>query len=109
MKYLMLVLSLLGVGMSTTYSQTPQKVSVRPKSGFVPNEETAVKIAEVVLVPVYGAKTIRDEEPFKARREGDVWRVEGSLNCGAPHCFGGTAVVRISKSSGEILFMAHYK
>jgi len=62
-----------------------------------------------VLTPVYGDKTIRDEEPFKATRERDVWTVEGTVNCGVPPCAGGAAVVKISKTSGEILFMAHYK
>jgi hypothetical protein len=99
-------------GMTVAYSQEPQEskeTSVKPKDGFVPNAETAVKIGEAVLIPIYGEATINRERPFKATRQGDVWRVTGTLNCGGPECAGGTAVVRISKSSGEILFMGHYK
>jgi hypothetical protein len=96
----------LAAGIACAYSQD---ASVKPKSGFVPDAETAVKIGEAVLMPVYGERMIRDEEPFKAKREGDVWTVEGTLNCGAPQCVGGTAVVKISKTSGEILFMTHNK
>ncbi|HSP07311.1 MAG TPA: YbbC/YhhH family protein [Acidobacteriota bacterium] len=91
------------------YSQAQSDSSVQPKSGFVPNAETAVKIAEAVLVPVYGEKKILAERPFNAKLGGDVWTVIGSLHCGAPHCVGGTAEVKISKSSGQILQMVHYK
>ena len=83
------------------YSQTQSEPSLQPKSGFVPNAETAVKIAEAVLVPVYGEKKILSERPFNAKLEGDVWTVEGTLHCGAPHCVGGTAEVKISKSSDK--------
>jgi len=106
MKRPMLTILFLAAGMASAYSQD---TSVKPKSGFVPDAETAVKVGEAVLMPVYGDRMIRDEEPFKAKREGDVWTVEGTLNCGAPQCVGGTAVVKISKTSGEILFMAHNK
>ena len=94
------------------YSQTGQAPSFRPKEGFVPNAETAIKVGEAVLMPVYGEKTIVGERPFKAALQGDVWRVEGTLHCDGPPgetCPGGTAVVKISKTSGEILFMMHYK
>jgi len=63
------------------YSQTGQAPSFRPKEGFVPNAETAVKVGEAVLMPVYGEKTIVGERPFKATLQGDVWRVEGTLHC----------------------------
>jgi len=109
MRRLIIATSILAFGMAAAYSKAPQDASVKPKSGFVPDAETAVKIGEAVLMPVYGERMIRDEEPFKAKREGDVWTDEGTLNCGAPQCVGGTAVVKISKTSGEILFMAHNK
>jgi hypothetical protein len=79
-----------------------------PKGGFVPNEETAVKIAEAVLIPVYGEKQVLSERPFKATLKGDSWTVQGTLAC-APHCVGGTALVEISKSTGQILQMFHTK
>jgi hypothetical protein len=97
---------------ATAYPQTQQVPSVRPKEGFVPNAETAVKVGEAVLMPVYGEEKIIGEQPFKATLQKDVWTVEGTLNCGGPPgtlCHGGTAVVKISKTSGQILFMMHYK
>jgi hypothetical protein len=110
MRRFIIVISLLA--WATAYGQTPQERSFRPKEGFVPNAETAVKVAEAVLIPVYGEKRILDERPFKAKLSGDVWTVEGTVPCDGPpgvSCPGGAAEVRISKTSGQILFMMHYK
>jgi hypothetical protein len=95
-----------------SYSQTEQAPSFKPKEGFVPNAETAVRVGEAVLMPVYGEKKIVGERPFKAALQGDVWTVEGTLHCdglAGATCEGGTAVVKISKTSGQIVFMMHYK
>ena len=81
----------------------------------VPDKETAIKIAEAVLIPVYGEQQIASERPFKARLKGDVWTVEGTLHCPdgnggvTTNCDGGTAVVKISKIDGRIIFMIHYQ
>jgi len=96
------------LAVSTGLSQTTKESSFKPKDGFVPDAKTAVKIAEAVLVPVYGEKQIASERPFTGKLRGEIWTVEGTLNC-APDCEGGTAVVKISKTSGQILFMTHYK
>jgi hypothetical protein len=112
MRRIIIAVSLLTFGLSVAYSQElgeTKELSVKPKDGFVPNPETAVKIAEAVLMPIYGEKQINAERPFKATKQGDIWRVAGTLNCGSPTCAGGTAVVRISKTTGEILFVGHYK
>ena len=85
--------------------------SVVPKGGFVPTPTVAVAIAEAVLVPVYGKEQIRSERPFKAQLSGGVWDVTGTVACNPPGslCPGGAAEVKISKKTGEILFMAHYQ
>jgi len=108
MKTAFIALFFLFFSSSTGYSQNAS-ASFKPKDGFVPDAKTAVKIAEAVLVPVYGEKQIESERPFKARLEKGIWIVDGALNCGAPVCDGGTAEVQISKASGEILFMNHWK
>lgn len=92
--------------LSVGHSETP---SYKPKAGYVPNSETAIKVAEAVLIPVYGEKEIASERPFTAVLNGDVWKVEGTLHCGSSHCLGGTAEVKISKSTGQILRMIHYQ
>jgi hypothetical protein len=84
-----------------------------PPNGYVPDEKTAVAVAEAVLSPVYGSKHIKHERPFKAALNNGVWRVSGTLNCGklpaGTICVGGTAVVEIQKSDGRIISMVHHK
>ena len=85
------------------------------KSIRVPDSETAVRIAEKALIPVYGKKQIESERPFNARLNGDVWTVAGSLHCPdgkggvTSDCAGGVALVRISRTSGHVLHMEHGK
>ena len=83
----------------------------QPKEGFVPNSETAVRIADAVLIPVYGKKQIESEEPFTAKLKNELWIVQGTLHCpdGKADCFGGVAEVKISKTDARILFMSHGK
>ena len=86
-----------------------------PRGGYVPDETTAIKIAEAVLIPVYGEKQIESERPFKAVLENDIWTVDGTLHCPdgkggvTTMCVGGTAEVKLSKTDGRILKMIHYK
>lgn len=75
----------------------------KPKDGFVPNEATAIKIAEAVWLPIYG-ESIYEERPFGARLEDGIWIVTGSLPEG---WLGGVAECEISKDTSEILRISH--
>ena len=81
----------------------------RPTSGYVPDAKTAVKIAEAVLVPIYGEKQIESERPFTATLKDGAWTVTGTLRCPdgkggtTTSCFGAGAAVRISKDDARIL------
>ena len=85
------------------------------KRDYVPDEKTAVAIAEAVLIPVFGEEKIFSERPFKAKLDGEIWTVSGTLHCAdgqggtTTDCVGGTAEVRLSKRDGRILRMMHYK
>ncbi len=85
------------------------------RKDYVPNAITAVKIAEAVLVPVFGEEQIERERPFTAKLEDGVWTVSGTLQCSdgkggtGTLCPGGVAVVRISKADARIISMVHYK
>jgi hypothetical protein len=79
--------------------------SIHPKNGFVPDESAAVGIGESVATAQYGEKKISDEEPFHARLYGDTWIVKGTLH--PQGAAGGTAVIKVSKTDGRILFMMH--
>jgi hypothetical protein len=91
---------------SVTLGDTMQHGKNIPAKGFVPDAETAVKIAEAVLTPIYGASQVQSERPFTARLRGGIWLVVGHLPDGAD---GGVAEVRISKHTGEILGVRHGK
>jgi len=87
----------------------------RPKDGYVPDSTAAVRIAEAVLVPVYGKKQIASEEPFTAKLKDDVWTVSGTLRCPdgkggmTTQCDGGVAVVQISKLDAHVISIIHGK
>jgi hypothetical protein len=97
------------------HGSTSKSHGYKPADGFVPDSQTAVRIAEAVLIPVYGEKQIRSEEPFTGQLKGDVWTVGGTLRCPdgkggfTTDCDGGVAVVKLSKTDGRILFMLHYQ
>jgi hypothetical protein len=76
-------------------------VSAKPSTGFVPDETTAVRIAEAVLEGLYGPDKTRNEQPYTASLVDGIWVVRGTVQHGK---VGGAAVLRISKNSGTILF-----
>ncbi|HWQ90058.1 MAG TPA: NTF2 fold immunity protein [Clostridia bacterium] len=81
---------------------------VTPSNGFVPDGRTAVKIAEAVIEPVFGASCLTNERPFKARLIGGVWRVTGYEPI-TNEWMGGVAEVHIDKTNGCILLLTHGK
>lgn len=84
-----------------------QKHSFIPKDGFVPDKETAIRIAEAVWIPIYGEEKINSEKPFKATLSNGVWMVEGSLPEGFEK--GGVAIAEIAKKDGRIIRVSHGK
>jgi len=81
-----------------------QQHSYKPKNGFVPDEKTAIRIAEAVLTAIYGEKQINSEEPFSAKLHNGVWTVEGSIAEGVE---GGVAIIKLSKENGTIISVTH--
>ncbi|MGN7812863.1 YbbC/YhhH family protein [Flavobacterium sp. 22076] len=72
---------------------------------LVPDNETAIKIAETILVPIYGKK-IYEQRPFVARlKSPNVWAVEGTLHTTK----GGVAYIEIQKKDCKILKVYHEK
>jgi hypothetical protein len=79
---------------------------------FVPDEVTAVRIAEAVFIPVYGEKHMKAERPFHARLDGDYWIVSGSVGKPKSKDFlvvGGTMMAEINRKTGEIRTVYHLK
>lgn len=75
-----------------------------PVNGFVPDSATAIRIAEAVLIPIYGASVIDDQRPLAATLHAGIWTVTGTL---MPNQVGGVAIVEISRESGCIQRVSH--
>lgn len=82
---------------------------ISANKGIVPDEETAIKIAEAVFLPIYG-DTINENKPFKASyySEYGVWLVEGIVKqplFGTK--IGGVPYIIIQKNDGKIIAIWH--
>lgn len=79
-------------------------ISARPgssKNDFVPDEATAIHIAEAVLIPIHGTQNVEAQRPFRVTSpEGEYWLVTGSPPRGQ---VGGSFAVLITKKSGCIV------
>ncbi len=71
-----------------------------PKAGVVPDEATAIKIAEAVLLPLYGEDEMVRQRPLIARFDGKLWTVMGRIR---PSSRGNSVIVIIAKKDGRIL------
>lgn len=89
---------------NTALAESP-KHSYIPKNGYVPDKQTAIKIAEAIWLPIYG-EGIYNKKPFVAKLQGEVWIVHGSL---PSQMIGGVPVIELSKKTGEILRVSHGK
>jgi hypothetical protein len=77
--------------------------------GLVPDEQTAIKIAEAILFPIYGEKTIRSEKPYVVKLKDGKWRIEGSMpqSKSGEIILGGTFHIVISQRDGRVLEIGH--
>jgi len=85
-------------------SANVSSATAQPKTGYVPDEQTAIAIAVAIWTPIYGRAHIQNEKPYKAKLSNGVWTVTGSLPEGYN---GGTAVAEISQEDGRILKVVH--
>jgi hypothetical protein len=77
-----------------------EKLSYKPKEGFVPDERTAAAITVAVWTPIYGEKQIASGKPYAAILKEGIWTVEGSSPKG---WVGGVAIAEIAQSDGRII------
>ena len=111
MRFIAIALMLMFAGCATPPIPPDSRV------GVVPNEQTAVGIAEAVLIPIYGSQLVKAERPYKATLENGVWEVRGTMVRPLsakilPSIFsikGGASVVRIRQSNGQIIETFHEK
>jgi hypothetical protein len=91
---------------ATAQAAGPEENKVKPVSGFIPDQATATRVAEAILIPIYGLERVESERPFSAHLTGNIWKVEGHLADGVD---GGVASVWIDKRDGRILRVSHGK
>lgn len=73
--------------------------------GYVPDSTTAVQVAQIIFVRVYGEKVFK-KRPFTAILKKGIWIVDGSLDKGTD---GGVPHIEIQKSDGKIIYLTHGK
>jgi hypothetical protein len=90
----------------TAFAGADRKKLRQKNDNFVPDAETARKIAEAIWLPIYG-KQIYEDTPFIAKlNRSDVWVVEGTLKDGLA---GGVPYIEIEKNDCKILKVSHGK
>ena len=76
-----------------------------PISGVVPDEQTAVKVADAIFQPVFGATEVEKWRPYHAQLDKrGFWTVYGTLPRGMK---GGTPMLKISRRNGRVLEVWH--
>ena len=86
------------------YAQST-KASNLETTDYVPNKETAIKIAEAIWLPLYG-ESIYKQRPFIAElKDSTVWIVKGTMHTRK----GGVPYIEIQKSDCKILKVKHGK
>jgi hypothetical protein len=85
---------------------TIEPVTYAKSKQSVPDEATAIRVAEAALIPIYGKKQIESERPFTAKLTGTTWFVFGHLPEG---WVGGVAEIWIDKRDGHVLRYMHGK
>lgn len=109
MKTLILLLCLVSPQIQTEASPVNEphnQYSYKPERGFVPDEATAVAIAEAVWLPIYGKETLVKERPFRAVLKGDIWTVTGTPHWHNKQDKGG-AIAEISRIDARIIRVSH--
>jgi hypothetical protein len=72
-----------------------------PKEGLVPDKETAIKVAEVILFRLYGEKNITAQKPYSVTKDENIWWVRGA----PPPALGSSFMIAISQQTGAILYL----
>lgn len=70
-----------------------------PPQGMVPNKESAVRIADAILTPIYGKTVVEYEKPYSVTLKRGVWVIKGKAHPGP----GGNLLIEISKRTGCII------
>jgi len=81
-----------------------QTRSSLPAEGVIPDEVTAVKIAEAILPPVFGDEEVSKYKPYHATLREGIWTVYGTLK---PNARGGTPMLSVQKIDAKVIEIWH--
>ena len=88
----------------TSSGQSSSDIFDKP-GGLVPDQRTAIAIAEAVLFPIYGEKNIRQQRPYVVKHARGKWIIEGApLPAGFA---GGVFHIVIRQRDAKILEITH--
>ncbi|MDR2479716.1 MAG: hypothetical protein LBD48_10460 [Treponema sp.] len=87
----------------------PEFEGTTPPEGFIPDEKTAMRVAEAVWLPIYGKEVLRDKPYEVTLIDGKTWLVEGDTRPFFLPRGGGGPYIEIDKYSGAILKVTHFK
>ena len=82
-----------------------KKYNYKPKLGYVPDKEMAMKIAEAIWLPIYGEEVLEEMPYIVNLKDDSLWIVTGTLHAD----MGGVAYIEIQKSDCKILRVIHGK
>jgi hypothetical protein len=115
----LLVAIMVGTLFGSAQTKDPNLVATGPEN-VIPDEKTAIAVAEAILIPIYGEQQVLKERPYRALLKEGIWIVRGTFhNLGGkisvdggpstrvPIAVGGVATVEISKSNGCIKRIVH--
>ena len=80
---LCVALALVALVLAQGHRSSEPAVGYVPARGYVPDATTAVKVAEAVLIAIYGQDKIDSEHPLRAVLKDDIWTVETTSPCEA--------------------------
>src|SRR5437899_10676034 len=60
----------------TSLGQEHAKASYMPPQGIVPDKTTAIRLAEVILTPIYGKAAVQNQKPLSAHLDKGIWVVQ---------------------------------
>lgn len=76
----------------------------RPEEGYVPDADTAVRIAEAVLERAYGSDMLNSQRPLRVMLADTHWIIVGTI---PEDALGGVVRIDIERANGTILRVEH--
>jgi ATP-dependent Clp protease ATP-binding subunit ClpA len=78
------ILRQVGLRLNAIREELARSSMPMPKSGAVPDADTAKRIAEALWIPRYGADTVASQAPIQAELKSNMWIVTGSSSTEPP-------------------------